>query len=65
MPLDLSVVRRFDLSGKAKYFFIPFKGTSKTKNKQKTSKQTNKTKPRKQNNVNKINKEEKKENDHV
>ena len=31
LPLGLSVVRRFGLSGQAKYFFIPFKGTSKTK----------------------------------
>jgi len=33
LPLGLPVVRRFDLSGQAKYFFIPFKGTSKTNNK--------------------------------
>ena len=32
LPLGLSLVRRFSvliLSGQAKYFFIPFKGTSK------------------------------------
>jgi len=39
LPLGLCVVRRFDLLGQAKYFFIPFKGTSKTK-KLKTNKQT-------------------------
>ena len=31
LSLGLSAARRFGLSGQAKYFFIPFKGTSKTK----------------------------------
>ena len=31
LPLSLSVVCHFDLSGQAKYFLISFKGTSKTK----------------------------------
>ena len=31
LPLGLLVVHHFDLSGWAKYFFIPFKGTSKSK----------------------------------
>ena len=34
LPLGLSVVRRLDLSGQAKYFFIRFKETSKTKQQQ-------------------------------
>ena len=37
LPLSLSVVRRLELSGQAKYFFIPFKGTSKTKQTRTTS----------------------------
>ena len=42
LPLGLSVVRRFDLSGQASAVFIPFKGTNKQTNKQ-NKKQKNQT----------------------
>ena len=31
--VGLSLVRRFDLSGQTKYFFIPFKGAKQNNNK--------------------------------
>ena len=37
LPLDLSVVRRFDLSGQAKYFFFDFKNAKQNKTKQETA----------------------------
>ena len=45
VPLSLSlssVVRRFDLLGLAKYFFIPYKGTSKTQQTTRATKQQHK-----------------------
>ena len=40
LPLGLYVVRRFYLSGQAKYFFIPFKDTREKRKKIKKKKKT-------------------------
>ena len=47
LSLGLSAVRRFDLSDQAKYFFIPFNGTSKTKQQQNSNISTKKKKKKK------------------
>jgi len=57
LPLGLSVVRRFDLSDQARYFFTPFKRTSKTKKQNKiiqSSKRGQQQQPQQQTNRKKV-----------
>ena len=69
LPLGLSLVRRFDLSGQAKYLSILFEGTCKTK--QTTTKQQHKytkreeEKKKRKKEKKKKKKKKKKKDDHI
>ena len=67
LPLGLSAVHRFDLSGQAKYVLKPLKGTSKTKHTTTTTKhksnQIKKRRRKKKRKKEARKKETKKEND--